>query len=414
MFDKLPLGEVPKRPKVNRDERSFDSLDDAQLALYPLGLLPIDPRVRNLFKQLRFEQRSDAWFDARFGAITASDFAAAIGQNDWSSATHVVKKKNGLVPKFTGNKFTAHGVENEDRALHAYEEEMARRGTPKHTLDFGLLSHHRAFEKKPKYMSTGEWHELIHRDERDERFFTEEEWIELKDLLWLKGSPDGITTDGILIEIKCPSKQIVKQTISKHYYPQVQLLMELTDLNECHFVQYRPQTSWLFKEELDILVVKRDRDWMKEQKEVARQTWNAVLECRETKQVPRVVNAFLRKRKRTDSIEMEYESQPKRRRKATLAELYDFDEEEAERDPEVELPLYDEDDCLTMRPPYDDDDDSASGSQRSVSPMTIAYEDYMKLIEGLDDVFIPEDKAHFEERQNEIKSAFQSKTVRVA
>eukprot|EP00741_Cyanophora_paradoxa_P001443 tig00000492_g1395.t1 len=60
------------------------------------------------------------------------------------------------------------------------------------------------------------------------------------ELAWLGGSPDRVTLAGRLVEIKCPYKRAITHQCPKHYYGQVQILLECLDLEVCDFVQYRP------------------------------------------------------------------------------------------------------------------------------------------------------------------------------
>lgn len=59
----------------------------------------------------------------------------------------------------------------------------------------------------------------------------------------------------INIEIKCPYRRKIEHFIPDMYYSQVQQQMAVLNLQETHFVQYRPQ------EQLDIVVVKFDPEW---------------------------------------------------------------------------------------------------------------------------------------------------------
>lgn len=334
-------------PRINRSERSFNTWQEAYAKFGS-----IDDRVKLLFRQPRFEQRSQAWFDARFGALTASDMAAAIGKNAHTTCQLLVKKKCGLTPPFKGNRYTRHGVLYEDAAVFAYERKMKEDGDPKTVLDFGLLSHTDMFWAKPDDVSPEEWHHFVHQEECPPNV-TAEEWEKLIDLRWLKGSPDGVTTDGVLIEVKCPSKTIITQHISELYYPQVQLLLELTNLEIAHFIQYRPQTNWLFAEELDVLVVRRDPSWFKEAKEVARHTWNSVLAYRRTNVMPQVVNQYLdNKLKRKVVMFTEEECEQKRVRLTPMHELYDMQ----------------------------DDDDSSGDETMGDAQVPMDYEQYVRLM----------------------------------
>ena len=58
-------------------------------------------------------------------------------------------------------------------------------------------------------------------------------------LKYLGASPDGITDDGIALEIKCPFKRKITNDVPKNYWPQMQLQLEVLDLPECHFVEVK-------------------------------------------------------------------------------------------------------------------------------------------------------------------------------
>jgi hypothetical protein len=47
--------------------------------------------------------------------------------------------------------------------------------------------------------------------------------VQHRDYPWLGASPDGITEDGLLVEIKCPLTRKIEAKVPKHYLPQVQL-----------------------------------------------------------------------------------------------------------------------------------------------------------------------------------------------
>ncbi len=55
---------------------------------------------------------------------------------------------------------------------------------------------------------------------------------------WLAASPDGISSEGIVLEIKCPLKRkIVPGYVPLYYWIQVQIQLEVCDLEDCHFWQ---------------------------------------------------------------------------------------------------------------------------------------------------------------------------------
>lgn len=110
-------------------------------------------------RQYGTTQRSIAWLEARRRCVTASDAASVVGENPYRKAPKVLLDKLGITPRFQGNEATRHGEVYEHEAISLYE---VRTGT--RVKEFGLLPH--------------------------------------RTLEGLAGSPDGITEDGILIEIK--------------------------------------------------------------------------------------------------------------------------------------------------------------------------------------------------------------------
>ena len=152
-------------------------------------------RVKLLMKKYQPEQRSQDWYDMRYNMVTASDVGAIIGISKYQKPKDIILKKCGKT-KFTGNKFTFHGQMFEPIATQIYE---SRFQVIVH--EFGLLQH---------------------------------ETIPI-----IGASPDGITTDGIMIEIKCPyTRKItgnVKDKATLGYYAQIQTQLEVCDLEECHF-----------------------------------------------------------------------------------------------------------------------------------------------------------------------------------
>ena len=107
--------------------------------------------------------------------------------------------------------------------------------------------------------------------------------VQHRDYPWLGASPDGITEDGLLIEIKCPLTRKIEPKVPKHYWPQVQLQLEITDLEECDFIQYRPGDTESVPpkpEEFVIVRVKRDRAWFQAQLTKMRAVWDRIVKGR--------------------------------------------------------------------------------------------------------------------------------------
>jgi len=192
-------------------------------------------RVKELIAAEYAEQRSQEWLDLRENMITASDVASAIGENRYESPEAFVKKKV-LRTQWAGNAATAHGTLLEPLVRDLYD---ARYNKKSHEI--GVVQH----RKYP----------------------------------WLGGSPDGITEDGLLIEIKCPLTRKIENKVPKHYMPQIQLLLEIMDLDECDFIQYRP-ASVTAPEEFVVVRVPRDRGWFDKNLPAMQKAWDQIVDGR--------------------------------------------------------------------------------------------------------------------------------------
>jgi putative phage-type endonuclease len=193
--------------------------------------------ARELIAAEYAEQRSDEWLELREQMITASDVASAIGESRYESPDAFVKKKV-LKTKWAGNAATAHGTLLEPLVRDLYD---ARTGRKSHEI--GLVQH--------------------------------------RQYSWLGASPDGVTEDGLLIEIKCPLTRKIEAKVPKHYLPQVQLQLEITDLEECDFIQYRPASAEGAPEEYVVVRVKRDRAWFEKNLPAMRVAWDRIVKGRE-------------------------------------------------------------------------------------------------------------------------------------
>jgi putative phage-type endonuclease len=158
----------------------------------------MEAKVAELLGRTYADQRSQEWLALRETMLTASDVASAIGHNRYERPDDLLRKKV-LKTAWAGNAATAHGTLLEPVARDLYDE---RYGKKSHEI--GLVQH-------PIYSFLG-------------------------------GSADGITEDGILLEIKCPLTRKIEDKVPKHYIPQIQLLLEIIDFENCDFVQYRPAT----------------------------------------------------------------------------------------------------------------------------------------------------------------------------
>ena len=159
------------------------------------------------------EQRTDEWFAARRGRITASAAGAILGNSPFADRDDVMRRMvrewHGAESEFTGNVATEYGTYHEAGALVEYQ------------------------------METG--NEVEHVG-----FLTRDEWAGC--------SPDGLV--GLVggLEIKCPfSKRRWKDDAFKtladqpHYYDQVQFSMWVTTRAWWDFFQWAPGHTALEK-----------------------------------------------------------------------------------------------------------------------------------------------------------------------
>tara|TARA_B100001758_G_C18375048_1_gene593743 strand:- start:321 stop:1298 length:978 start_codon:yes stop_codon:yes gene_type:complete len=197
--------------------------------------IDIHPNVKELFKIPKHEQRSKEWFAERHQRLTASDVATAIGMNPYSSRADLVYKKCGGKDVFKGNAATKHGEKWEDTAIRIYCERYNDK-----SFEFGLLPH--------------------------------------PTIPFLGGSPDGITAKGTVLEVKCPlMRTIIPGVVPAYYLPQVQIVMECTNLEVAHFIQYKPPPNEVF----DVTIVPRDRNWFARYFPVMDFFWREVIHYRE-------------------------------------------------------------------------------------------------------------------------------------
>lgn len=158
-------------------------------------------------------QRSDAWLKQRSTRVTASEVGAVLGESSYDTPLDVLLRKVGAVPAFSGNAFTAWGQKFEPVAQRLYEARTGRE-----LLEFGLINH--------------------------------------PTIPFLGASPDGICTDGRMLEIKCPSTRVIDGHVPRHYYLQMQLQLEVCDLEvcdfeECRFYEYESSDTFLADTEPD-------------------------------------------------------------------------------------------------------------------------------------------------------------------
>ena len=138
-------------------------------------------------------QRSAEWYVFREDMITASNWGNVMGYI--GSEIELLKSKLGIT-KFNGNAATMFGTKYEAVATSIYEKRMNKK-----MIEFGCLRH-----PDPN------------------NFF-------------LGASPDGISDDGVMLEIKCPSSREILPIPTSYYWAQMQGQLEICNLERCDFLE---------------------------------------------------------------------------------------------------------------------------------------------------------------------------------
>lgn len=141
------------------------------------------------------EQRTPEWYAMRDGMISASDVGTVLGENHYAQPHTVLLKKCGEDSNFSGGGAAIKwGIKYENVAKQIYE---LRNDTTVH--EFGCIKH--------------------------------------PTINFLGASPDGITHDGVMLEIKCPSSRVIDGIVPRGYYCQVQIQLEVCELDRCDFLE---------------------------------------------------------------------------------------------------------------------------------------------------------------------------------
>lgn len=154
--------------------------------------------VASLTKIPQPAQRSEEWYAMRGEMITASDLAECLGYGKFNTQRDFFIKKCGPPAAKPVIKYDAPlvwGTKYEHVAAELYKK---KHGVD--MIDFGLLRH-------PRHSHIG-------------------------------ASPDGITTNGIMVEIKCPFKRKPQPgDVPVQYYYQIQSQLDVCDLDECDYFE---------------------------------------------------------------------------------------------------------------------------------------------------------------------------------
>jgi len=202
-------------------------------------------RIKKSIERDCMEQRTEEWFVARLGKVTASRVADVLAKiKSGESASRKNYKMELVVQRLTnkvGESFTnaamEWGTEQEPFARMAYE---AHTGT----------------------------------------FVKEEGFVDHPTIEGFGCSPDGIVGEG-LIEIKCPNtanhiETVLENKAPSKYIPQMQCQMACTGAKWCDFVSFDPRVP----EDLQLFVVrvKRDQEYIDSMEVEVKQFLSEVLD----------------------------------------------------------------------------------------------------------------------------------------
>lgn len=154
--------------------------------------------LERLLQDPGIPQRTPDWYAARGTMITASDFGQALGISKFGTRRDFLEKKCGHAPP---KPFDATipplrwGVMFEPVACALYSSLNVN----VRVHEFGLLRH--------------------------------------PSIDFLGASPDGVTEDGVMLEIKCPWRRRIDGTVPQQYYLQIQGQLAVTGLEECDYFE---------------------------------------------------------------------------------------------------------------------------------------------------------------------------------
>lgn len=172
------------------------------------------------------EQRTEEWFKARLGKVTASRVADVLAK----TKTGVSASRANYLTELVVERLTGQQAE-------LYMNDAMQWGT----------------DTEPQARMAYEAHKSVLVDEVG--------FIDHSSIQMFGCSPDGLVGDDGLIEIKCPNSKTAIETIlsgkaPSKYIPQMQTQMAVTGRAWCDFVSFDPRLP----EDLQLFVVRVNRD----------------------------------------------------------------------------------------------------------------------------------------------------------
>lgn len=175
------------------------NIDAADVRIKAMEITVDRRRVREQLLSPGIKQRTDEWYAARHTLVTASDIAQALGLSKFGTQRDFFIKKVPPIPKdppaLPPLPPLKWGTMFEDVACALY---TTRNNVRVH--EFGLIPH-----PDPGVR--------------------------------LGASPDGITDDGVMLEIKCPFRRQITGEVPLQYYYQIQGQLEVCGLRRCDYLE---------------------------------------------------------------------------------------------------------------------------------------------------------------------------------
>ena len=161
------------------------------------------------------EQRTDEWFKAREGKLTASRVAAALGLDPYLSRQKLWRQLTGMEEPRPATQRMQDGITAEPYALADYEVTTGNLAFP-----VGFVPH--------------------------------------PEIAWIGASPDGLVGDDGLVEIKCPDPLhwVERKAVPPHHNAQIQTQLQCTGRAWCDYWVWNQNTG-----EHVLLRVERDPEF---------------------------------------------------------------------------------------------------------------------------------------------------------
>jgi len=168
--------------------------------------------IQAILNRPNVPQRTAAWYEQSRSVLTASEFSAILG-----------------TPRAMGNCALQKTLPPRDPSTNSSNSACSTSGMG--PMDWGVR-----FEPVVKHILTSMWKatildigRLIHPSDSK-----------------LAASPDGLIQDaedqdriGRLLEIKCPIRRVINDSVPFEYWCQMQIQMEVADIDECEYVEMK-------------------------------------------------------------------------------------------------------------------------------------------------------------------------------